>query len=79
MMMAQNFVLQDEKSYLDILLKLQFLQKKHLLNRIHTKISYQKYDQYIDQVSKEDIKRLANLYLDLNKAAIVTTKPKAKR
>jgi zinc protease len=39
---------------------------------------YQKYAQSIDRVSKEDIKRLANMYLNLNQCAIVITQPSAK-
>jgi zinc protease len=36
---------------------------------------YREYDQRIDAVNREDIRRLANEYLDLNKAAIVVTLP----
>ncbi len=36
---------------------------------------YQAYDYYIDAVTAEDIKRLANEYLDLNKAAVVISRP----
>ncbi len=36
---------------------------------------HQEYDTLIDRVTKEDIKRLANEYLDLNKSAIVVTRP----
>jgi zinc protease len=39
---------------------------------------YQKYAQSIDSVTKEDIKRLANMYLNLNQCAVVTTQPPAK-
>lgn len=34
---------------------------------------YQQYDQNIDAVTKDDIKRLAEKYLDLNKSVLVTT------
>lgn len=36
---------------------------------------YQYYDERIDQVTQEDIKRLARKYLDLNKGAVIITKP----
>ncbi len=36
---------------------------------------YQKYDGQIDAVTQEDIQRVANTYLDLNKAVLVVTKP----
>lgn len=36
---------------------------------------YQRYDDRIDRVTKEDIQRLARQYLDLNKMAVVITKP----
>jgi len=38
---------------------------------------YQSYDQMIDRVTKEDIQRLAQSYMDLHKAAIVVTQPKS--
>ncbi len=37
---------------------------------------HQRYDDGIDGVTKEDVQRLAQQYLDLNKIAIVTTVPK---
>lgn len=37
---------------------------------------YLKFDQAIDKITAEDIKELAQEYLDLNKAAIVVTRPK---
>lgn len=39
---------------------------------------YQAYDSFIDAVTAEDIKRLANQYLDLNKAAVVISRPSEK-
>lgn len=36
---------------------------------------YQRYDQYIDAVTAEDIKRVAFEHLDLNKAALVIARP----
>ncbi len=36
---------------------------------------YNNYDALIDQVTKEDIQRLAQKYLDMNKAVIIMTKP----
>ncbi|HOW36560.1 MAG TPA: pitrilysin family protein [Candidatus Omnitrophota bacterium] len=38
---------------------------------------YKLYDQQIDGVTKEDVQRLARLYLDMNKAAIVILRPQA--
>lgn len=38
-------------------------------------LAYQDFDQKIDQVTKEDIQRLAKEYLDLNKYAAVITRP----
>ncbi len=36
---------------------------------------YQSFEQRIDAVTADDVKRLANAYLDINKAAIVITRP----
>jgi zinc protease len=39
---------------------------------------YQRYGDNIDAVTEEDIRRVAQQYLDLNKAAVVVTRPKSK-
>ena len=37
--------------------------------------NYQQFDRHIDQVSAQDVQRLAKKYLDLNKVAVVVVKP----
>lgn len=37
---------------------------------------YRRYDRRIDEVTRDDIRRLARQYLDLKKAAVVVTRPK---
>ena len=39
------------------------------------RIHYKEYYERIDAVTKEDVLRLAREYLDINKAAIVITRP----
>lgn len=39
---------------------------------------YRHYDEKINAVTKEDIRRVAQKYLDLNKAVVVVTRPKSK-